>query len=106
MLDFYIYRAHEGPRTFPSVRQRGRKEELQGEQAPMSQHSDWGTRLLQNAPDSRRSGQLYGPTGVASPRKQFNRPRERDVWSNNKLDIEIRRLNTALDKLQQLDNAH
>lgn len=31
---------------------------------------------------------------------------ERDVWRNNKLDIEIRRLNSTADKLQEPDSAH
>lgn len=43
---------------------------------------------------------------LAMAHNASNHPRERDVWRNNKLDIEIRRLNSTADKLQEPGSAH
>lgn len=49
---------------------------------------------------------FIGQLANGSQRDASNRPGERDVWSNNKLDIEIRRLNSTADKLQEPGSAH
>lgn len=49
---------------------------------------------------------FIGQLAMAHNEMLQNRPRERDVWSNNKLDTEIRRLNSTADKLQQSGSSH